>query len=811
MALKLNKRKVTPLPVKPTTIVEADSKPDAESDEEENVLFNSINSVNDSSDSEGENSDDEGSVLSFELSENDDSDAEDYYENSDEEEEDDDDDEEEINDESSDESDDNNDDAEVSDSDDAGEESNASSDNENATEANSSHVIEEKNEDDTLPLDNNILRVKKNNKKSTKKGAIADEYENDTSDEEDIRNTVGNIPMHWYDEYKHIGYDWDGKQIIKPPKHDQLDDFLKKMEDPDFWRTVKDPQTGQEVVLSEADIQLIKRINSRRIPDGNYNEYAPWIEWFSSEVEKMPIVDVPSSKKSFIPSKSERKMVGRIVHSIKMGYTKVKSEQDKLKSKVRMPNFYMLWETDTDREKMRRIHDHVVAPKRDLPGHAESYNPPPEYLFDDREMKVWEKLKDEPHKRKLHFLPQKYKSLREVPAYSRYLRERFLRCLDLYLCPRAKRMKLTIEPEYLIPKLPSPKDLQPFPTTESLVYRGHTDIIRCISMEPKGEYILTGSDDTTVKIWEISTARCLKTLKTDDVVRSVAWCPNSKLLLIAVATGQRLLLINPRVGDKLLIKNTDEILKEMPVSDVLESERIRSAVQWNTSEGSEYEMGTRIVINHFKEIKQVTWHSKGDYFATVMPDAANRSVIIHHLSKRKSLVPFAKSKGLTQCVLFHPIKPTLFVATQRHIRVYDLVKQEQIKKLLTNSKWVSGMTIHPKGDNLLVSTYDKKILWYDLDLSTKPYQTLRLHHGAVRNVAFHLRYPLFASASDDQSVIVSHGMVYNDLLQNALIVPLKKLKTHEKRGEFGVFDAMWHPTQPWVFSTGADCTVRLYT
>lgn len=32
----------------------------------------------------------------------------------------------------------------------------------------------------------------------------------------------------------------------------------------------------------------------------------------------------------------------------------------------------MLWETDTDKEKMRRIHDHVSAPKRDLPGEFHS-------------------------------------------------------------------------------------------------------------------------------------------------------------------------------------------------------------------------------------------------------------------------------------------------------------------------------------------------------------------------------------------------------------------------------------------------------
>lgn len=125
------------------------------------------------------------------------------------------------------------------------------------------------------------------------------------------------------------------------------------------------------------------------------------------------------------------------------------------------------------------------------------------------------------------------------------------------------------------------------------------------------------------------------------------------------------------------------------------------------------------------------------------------------------------------CVLHYPSEiDSLFIhyqyflfyqhhsQTQHNVRVYDLVKQELIKKLLTNSKWISGMSIHPKGDNLLVSTYDKKLLWFDLDLSTKPYQTIRLHRNAVRSVAFHLRYPLFASASDDLSVIVSHGMVY---------------------------------------------------
>lgn len=45
-----------------------------------------------------------------------------------------------------------------------------------------------------------------------------------------------------------------------------------------------------------------------------------------------------------------------------------------------------------------------------------------------------------------------------------------------------------------------------------------------------------------------------------------------------------------------------------------------------------------------------------------MPEGANRSALIHQLSKRRTQIPFSKSKGLIQCVLFHPVKPCLFVA-----------------------------------------------------------------------------------------------------------------------------------------------------
>ena len=39
-------------------------------------------------------------------------------------------------------------------------------------------------------------------------------------------------------------------------------------------------------------------------------------------------------------------------------------------------------------------------------------------------------------------LPHRYDSLLHVPAYANYVRERFERCLDLYMCPRQRKMRV---------------------------------------------------------------------------------------------------------------------------------------------------------------------------------------------------------------------------------------------------------------------------------------------------------------------------------------------------------------------------------
>jgi ribosome biogenesis protein ERB1 len=108
------------------------------------------------------------------------------------------------------------------------------------------------------------------------------------------------------------------------------------------------------------------------------------------------------------------------------------------------------------------------------------------------------------------------------------------------------------------------------------------------------------------------------------------------------------------------------------------------------------------------------------------------------VSKASTQYPFKKkSPGSVQAVQFHPSRPYLFVATQQHVKVYNLIEQKLVKRLLTGCKWISSLEVHQSGDHVLIGSYDRRVVWFDLDLSSTPYKTLKFHEKAVRDVKYH--------------------------------------------------------------------------
>jgi len=140
-----------------------------------------------------------------------------------------------------------------------------------------------------------------------------DEYaDTDSSDEEDNLHTIGNIPIKWYDDLEHAGYDLDGKQISKAPTVDELDKLVTKMSNPNFWKTIQDPLLGKKHVLTDKEIQFLAslRKSSTVKTSTSMDPHEDFIDFFTFDKMDTALVATNPSKKSFIPSLLDKNKVG---------------------------------------------------------------------------------------------------------------------------------------------------------------------------------------------------------------------------------------------------------------------------------------------------------------------------------------------------------------------------------------------------------------------------------------------------------------------------------------------------------------------
>jgi len=650
--------------------------------------------------------------------------------------------------------------------------------------------------------------------------------DSDYSVPDDEANTIGDIPLSFYDSFPHIGYNINGKKIMRPATGQALDALLDSIDIPQGYTGLTDPNTGKPLELSKDELELLRKIRTNEATGEGYDPYEPTVEWFTSQVETMPLSAAPEPKRRFVPSKHEQKKVMKLVKAIREGrilpYRPPKEEE---LEEDEAPN-YDIWANETPRPDHAM---HMPAPKLPPPGFDESYHPPQEYLPDEKEKKEWEKTDEED--REKDYLPSDHTALRRVPGYGRFIKEKFERCLDLYLAPRVRRTKLNIDPESLLPKLPNPDDLRPFPSYQTTIFRGHDGRVRSVSVDPSGSYLATGGDDGTVRIWSIVDARQTWSVKfgADDPVNVVRWRPTKDALILAIAAGDNVYLATPQLPEGLTseIGIASQAILDAGWGYAVNGSSTKSIISWSRPSTSQQAKGVVVKISLGHAVKSVSFHPAGNHLVAVCPSTtvpASHAVSIHTLSKHQTQLPFRKRMkggGTPQVAHFHPSRPVLYVANQRVIRAYDLSKQSLLKIVQPGARWISSFSIHPTSttisgsDNMVVGSYDRRLLWMDLDLSPRPYKTLRYHDKAIRSVGFHPninRYPLFADASDDGTIQVFHGLVTSDMMSNATIVPLKVLKGHKvTSGGLGIMDLTWHPTEPWLVSAGADGTARLWT
>ena len=622
----------------------------------------------------------------------------------------------------------------------------------------------------------------------------------DSSDEEVLVRT-GDVPENWYDGMEHVGYDINSNKVLKNPEEDEVEKFIKKANDKNWWREIYDSKNNSSVYLSDKDLEIINRIRQGKFANKKVGED----DYFEDDLPYQihPMSNQIPSKKKFGFSRNEQKTINRLVYLYKNGLMPMEKPK-KVEQKI-----YDIWEFEDEQDLSQyRPGFGYQIPRRDLPDNEESYN-----TKDNKDGGI----------------------LRRIPRYDNLIEEELERCCDLFLSARTIRKKLDLKENDVLPDLPKPEELRPFPTKECMVYKGHESSIRDICCDPNGNVLISADNGNLVFFWDILTGKIITKFDLKEKVRKINI--NKFLKLIVICTETHIFFILPKYLEKKYKEEILTLVKEKIYPKIIENK-----VAKEDNKGGEKENNNNITINdsfvwHIPKsdskkekqgilfymkwtqgvIKNLVWHNKGDYFGTLSKNSQGKTqVYIHSLTKMTHQLPISHIKGNANCISFHPNKPYFIVATNSNIFVYNLQKQELSRKFISNLNTINRISIHKNGNDLIAGDKSGKVAWFQLELSSKPFKLMDYHQDKIKSVEFNNSFPLFLSCSRNGKLVVYYGKVNEEELVDPLIVPLKVLKINtndtesNNKGNKLFTCACFHPNQIWIFSGGEDGKIRMW-
>ena len=631
--------------------------------------------------------------------------------------------------------------------------------------------------------------------KKQKRNIPQSESSDDSSDEEVLVRT-GDVPEKWYDGMEHVGYDINSQKVMKKNEEDEVEKFIKKANDKNWWREIYDSKNNSSVYLSDKDLEIINRIRQGKFANKSVGED----DYFEDDLPYQihPMSNQIPSKKKFGFSRNEQKTINRLVYLYKNGLMPM--EKPKISNELKL---FDIWEfqDENDLSKYRPGFGYQI-PKRDLPDNEESYN-----TKENKEGGI----------------------LRRIPRYDNLIEEELERCCDLFLSARTIRKKLDLKENDILPDLPKPEELKPFPTKECIIYKGHESSIRDICCDPNGNVLISADNGNLVFFWDIHTGKIITKFDLKEKVRKINI--NKFLKLIVICTETHIFFILPKYLERKYKEEILSLVKEkiypkikeniIPKEELKDKEKnnnnnitINDSFIWHIPKsGSKKEKQGILFYMKWTQglIKDLVWHNKGDYFGTLSKNSQGKSqVYIHSLTKMTHQLPISHIKGNANCISFHPNKPYFIVATNSNIFIYNLQKQELVRKFISNLNTINKISIHKNGNDLIAGDKSGKVAWFQIELSSKPFKLMDYHQDKIKSVEFNNNFPLFLSCSRNGKLVVYYGKVNDEELIDPLIVPLKVLKTNNKDNKNLFTCACFHPNQIWIFSGGEDGKIRMW-
>ncbi len=279
--------------------------------------------------------------------------------------------------------------------------------------------------------------------------------------------------------------------------------------------------------------------------------------------------------------------------------------------------------------------------------------------------------------------------------------------------------------------------------------KGHQDTVLSVAFDPQGKTLASGSDDKTVKLWEVRGGKLLHTLEGhQDRVRSVAFDPQGGTLASG-STDKTVKFWEASSGTLLCTlghKNGVNIVAFDPQDGTLASGSIDKTVNlWETPRGKLL----RTLKGHQSAITSVAFDPRG---ATLASGSDDRTVKLWEARSGKLLRTLRLYENSVYSMAFDPQGATLAkVSFDTTVELWDARSGKLLRTLEGHTAPVDGVAFSKDGQLLASKSGDSTIrLW-----SCKAWETVAVISepspgwGPIPALAFHPTLPLLATAGSE--------------------------------------------------------------
>ncbi|QFS43313.1 serine/threonine protein kinase [Nostoc sphaeroides CCNUC1] len=281
-------------------------------------------------------------------------------------------------------------------------------------------------------------------------------------------------------------------------------------------------------------------------------------------------------------------------------------------------------------------------------------------------------------------------------------------------------------------------------------FTGHSNGVTSIAVSPDGKTLASGSQDKTIKLWNLATGKLIRTLTGhSNLVNSVAFSRDGKTLASGSTDGS-IKLWNLATGEQIrtLRGHSDSVISIAisPDGKTLASGNFDASVKlWNLANGEQI----RTLTGHSFWVNSVAISPDGK---TLASGSVDKTIKLWNLATGELIRTLTEHYIFVNSVAISPDGKTLASGSHdKTIKLWNLATGEQIRTLAGHSDSVFSVAISPDGKTLASGSQDKTIKLWNL-ATGEQIRTLTGHSNLVTSIAISPDGKTLVSASDDNTI-----------------------------------------------------------